>query len=131
MVASMPRTVPVKCPMSHSLSSKTVMSGSGVCTKCAHNLQVVSQSNSVALYYTCNTHNNCIHQLCMACAEVVEYCGTLPLPAPPPNSKPPTVTNPFFEPRKNKAAKGGGISKPQGGKKKKTDNRRSSEQPKA
>ena len=131
MVASMPRTVPVKCPMSHSLSSKTVMSGSGVCTKCAHNLQVVSQSNGVALYYTCHARNNCIYQLCVACAEVVEHCGTVPLPAPLPNPKPPAVTNPFFEPRKNKAAKGGGIFKPQGGKKKKIDNRRLSEQPKA
>ena len=72
MVASMPRTAPVKCPALHSLSSKMVTSGSGVCTKCAHNLQVVSQSNGVALYYTCHAHNNCIYQLCVACAEVVE-----------------------------------------------------------
>ena len=36
----------------------------------------------------------------MACAEVVEHCGTVPLPAPLPNPKPPAVTNPFFEPER-------------------------------
>ena len=96
MVASMPCTVPVKYPALHSLSSKTVTSGSGVCTKCACNLQAVSQSNGVALYYTCHARNNCIYQLGVACAEVVEDYGTVPLPAPPPKPKPPAVTNPFF-----------------------------------
>ena len=98
MVTLMPRTAPVKCPALHSLSFKMVTPGSGVCTKCARNLQAVSQSNSVALYYTRHACNNCIYQLCVACAEVVEDCGTVPLPAPPPKPRPPAVTNPFFEP---------------------------------
>ena len=78
----------------------------------------------MALYYTCNTfQTGCNYQLCVACAEVVEDCSTVQLPAPQPKPKPPAVTNPFFEPQKKKAAQGGGISKPQGkgGKKKKKD----------